>query len=347
MVDFISAIVANPYLFISLLIIWFIALSWFIIRLFNFLIRFIFSRTTTKADDKIVRIIRNIFLLGLAVTAVYIITLYSSSLIQWHDAVEKGYTAIMILLLSYLLAEIIAVLLVEIHYRSYKKTGQKIHSAVPFMSNFAKIGLFALAAIIIMRLYQIDVTPAIASAGVAGVALAFAAKDFVANLFGGVSVFFDKPYTIGDYVILQGQHRGEVMDIGMRSTKIKTRDSVLLTVPNSVMVTDVVVNETGYETHLRVRIPIEVSYDSDLEKVEKVLNDVAKKHEKVLENPAPRVRYREFKESGIGLELLIEIPEPSKRGHITHDIIKMVHKRFLKENIHIPYPKRDIYMHKA
>ena len=184
-----------------------------------------------------------------------------------------------------------------------------------------------------------------ASAGVAGLAVAFAAKDTVANLFGGVSIFFDKPYKVGDYVIVDDKYRGEVIQIGMRSTKIKTRDNVLLTVPNSVMVTNAVINETGFDPKLRIRIPLGVSYKEDLEKVEKVLVDTLKKHSRVLSSPAPRVRFRAFGESAVELEVLGVIKTPPERGRTIHELIKKIHKSFKKEGIEIPYPHREVYLH--
>ena len=142
---------------------------------------------------------------------------------------------------------------------------------IPFLDNLVKLLTIGVVIFIILGIWSIDITPLFLSAGVAGVAVAFAAKDTVANLFGGFSVFIDKPYKIGDYVIVNEKYRGEVVEIGMRSTKIRTRDNVLLTIPNSVMVTNAVINETGFDPKLRIRISLGVSHNSDLEKVEEIL----------------------------------------------------------------------------
>lgn len=217
---------------------------------------------------------------------------------------------------------------------------------VPFARNIVKISLAVLSAFLILAVWQIDVTPLFVSAGVLGVAVAFAAKDTVSNLFGGLSVFVDKPYKIGDYVIIKDKYRGKVINIGMRSTKVRTRDNVLLTIPNSVMITDAVVNETGFDPTLRIRIPLGVSYTSNLDGIEKLLLSVLKSYGEILEKPSPRVRYRKFGPSAIELEILGVIEKPSLRGVIIHHLIKKIHKKFAEEEIIIPYPQQDVHLYK-
>src|SRR3989338_6299492 len=246
-----------------------------------------------------------------------------------------------------ILLPIVKKLLLELNRTSAVNKEGEIHSAIPLVNNVLTIGIIALFGLVVLRIYEIDITPAIASAGIVGVALAFAAKDLVANLFGGISVFFDKPYQIGDYVIINEHYRGEVIEIGTRSTKIKTRDNILVTVPNSVMVTNAVINETGFEPSLKVRIPIQIAYKSNLENVEKIIISTVKTHREILHDPAPIVRYRQFADSGINLEVLVVIAHPADRGRIVHELIKLIFNEFQKKDIDIPYPQRDVRLYKA
>ena len=335
----------HPYLFIGLIILWFTIFAWIVNKSLDAIIHYFIAKTKTKADDKVFPVVKRSLLAGLLVTALYLISLYLPIVQEYFEHLERFYIASLIVIGGFFLSGVLSVVFIEFGQRSESKNGDGVHPAVPFLNNLIRIGIFSAAALLILNMYEIDITPALASAGVVGIAVAFAAKDFVANLFGGVSVFFDNPYTVGDYVIINELYRGEVQDIGMRSTKIKTRDDVLLTVPNSVMVTNVVVNETGYVPKLRVRIPVQVGYESDLEHVEKVLDNVAESHDEVIKDPAPRVRCRSFNDSGINMELLIVIAEPSEKGRITHELIKDIHKRFGEEDIRIPFPRRDVFMH--
>ena len=113
------------------------------------------------------------------------------------------------------------------------------------LHNVLKVVLFALAVYFIFLAWNIDVTAWLASAGIVGLALSFAAKDTLSNLFAGVSIVMDAPYKTGDYIILDSGERGVVTDIGLRSTRILTRDDVEITVPNGIIGNSTIVNEAG------------------------------------------------------------------------------------------------------
>lgn len=195
-----------------------------------------------------------------------------------------------------------------------------------------------------LAIWNVNLTPLFASAGIAGIAIALAVKDTLANFFGGISMFMDKTYKEGDYIVLDSGERGEVMDIGMRSTRIKTRDDVLITVPNSILANTKIINESAPEPRFRIRIPVGVSYGSDIEKVENILLGVAEANSEVVKSPEARVRFRAFGNSSLDFELLCWIKEPSLKGLVTHKILKQIYHSFAKENITIPFPQMDVHM---
>lgn len=233
---------------------------------------------------------------------------------------------------------------VELHAKYQPGSEGMIDDMLPFIKNVLKIGLGLIVMFVLFMTWQIDITPLLASAGVAGIAVGFAAKDTVANLFGGISVFFDRPYKTGDYVIINELYRGEVIEIGMRSTKIRTRDGVLVTVPNSVMVTNPVINETGFDPKLRIRIPLGVAYSTDLSRAEQVIVNTVAEYPEILDNPAPRIRYRRFGDSAVELEVLGVISEPADRGRIMHELIKLLKGELEKVGIKMPYPQQDVHV---
>lgn len=137
-------------------------------------------------------------------------------------------------------------------------------------------------------------------AGILGLAISFAAKDTLANLFAGVFILADSPYKLGDFIILDSGERGAVTQIGIRSTRMLTRDDVEITVPNSIMGNVKILNETGGPGEkYRIRIKVGVAYGSDIDKVQSVLLDVAQRNREVLKTPAPRVRFRAFGDSSL------------------------------------------------
>lgn len=207
-----------------------------------------------------------------------------------------------------------------------------------------RIALFIFGGLWGLALWKVNLTPLFASAGIAGIAIALAVKDTLANFFGGISMFMDKTYKEGDYIVLDSGERGEVVDIGMRSTRIKTRDDVLITVPNSILANTKIINESAPEPRFRIRIPVGVAYGSDIDKVEEVLLGVARANVEVVENPSARVRFRALGNSSLDFELLCWIREPSLKGFVIHNILKQIYHAFGKEEITIPFQQMDVHM---
>ncbi len=193
--------------------------------------------------------------------------------------------------------------------------------------------------------WEVPLTSWLASAGVVGIAVGFAAKDSLSNLFSGIFIVADAPYKIGDYVLLDNTIRGEVLEIGMRSTRLLTRDDVEVTVPNAVIANATIVNETGGpHEKMRVRVKVEAAYGSDIDEVEEVMLGAIEGVGYVCASPEPRVRFREFGGSGLVFELLAWIDEPVHRGRVLHELNGRVYKAFNAAGIEIPYAKQDVYI---
>lgn len=193
--------------------------------------------------------------------------------------------------------------------------------------------------------WNVPLTSWLASAGVIGIAVGFAAKDTLSNLFSGIFIVADTPYKIGDYVVLDNTIRGEVLEIGMRSTRLLTRDDIEVTVPNAVIANAQIVNETGGpHEKMRVRVKVEAAYGSDVDEVEEVLLGCVEGVPNICDQPQPRVRFREFGGSGLAFELLAWIDEPVYRGRVLHELNRQVYKAFNAAGIEIPYAKQDVYV---
>ena len=197
----------------------------------------------------------------------------------------------------------------------------------------------------VFRSWNIDMTAWLASAGVVGVAVGFAAKDTLANLFSGVFILADAPYKINDYVVLGSGERGKVTHIGIRSTRLLTREDVEITIPNAIMGNTRIINESGgpYEKY-RIGINIGVAYGSDIDKVKEILFQIAKEEPAVCEEPGPRVRFKAFGASSLDLELQTWVETPELRSGVTDILNTSIYKRFNAEGIEIPYSKHDVYI---
>lgn len=216
---------------------------------------------------------------------------------------------------------------------------------LPLFENLALIIAIAGTLYIIFRVWNVDMTAWLASAGIAGIAIGFAAKDTLANLFSGVFILADAPYKIGDFVMLDNGSRGEVTHIGIRSTRLRTKSDVEVTIPNSIMGNSMVTNESGgrHEKY-RIRIKIGVAYGSDIDQVRAVLMDIGRNTPDTCPDPEPRVRFRTFGDSSLNFELLCWIDRPQLRGRVVDAINTAIYKTFISEGIEIPYPQSDVYI---
>jgi len=215
----------------------------------------------------------------------------------------------------------------------------------PLLRNAIAVLVILAAAYGILVAWDIEVTGLVASAGIVGLALSFAAQDTLANLFAGIAILTDRPYKLGDYIILDSGERGAVTHIGLRSTRLLTRDDVEVSIPNSVMGAAKIVNEaSGVPDRYRIRVSVGAAYGSDIDQVMAVLLSVGQAHPKVRRDPEPRVRFRQFGESSLDFELLCWIERPENRGLVVHELNCEVYKRFAEAGITIPFPQRDLYI---
>ncbi|KAA3644461.1 MAG: mechanosensitive ion channel family protein [Proteobacteria bacterium] len=216
---------------------------------------------------------------------------------------------------------------------------------IPLFDLVGKLLLIGLGSYILLLLWGVDPTAWLASAGVIGIAVGFAAKDTLANLFSGFFIIADTPYKVGDYVNLDSGERGMVTQVGMRSTRLLTRDDIEITIPNNIIGNAKIVNETGGRWEKsRVRIPVGVAYGADVRQVCEVLKACAVNHKEVLNDPEPRVRMRSFGASSLDFELLCWINEPVLRGRLRHELFMDVYEALNEAGIEIPFSQHDLYI---
>lgn len=304
------------------------------------------SRSQTDIDDNLVALLhRPVFisfvLLGLALATDRI------QLLESPEFLTLGILKTIAIVVWYnFFRSLIQILLTALAKGAGSK---KLHeSMLPLLNNAFKVAVLALAIYFIFLAWNIDVTAWLASAGIVGLALSFAAKDTLSNLFAGVSIVADAPYKNGDFIILDTGERGMVSHIGLRSTRILTRDDIEITIPNGIIGNSKIINEAGgpSEKH-RIRIPVGVAYGSDVDDVIAALSAAAEKHEQVCKSPAPRIRFRRFGESSLDFEMLCWIDQPVNRGRMIHELNCAIYKSFQKEGIEIPFPQRDVHLHPA
>ena len=311
-------------------------------------LKFIVKKTKTDIDDKLIEVLH---------PAIYNSILYSGFYLAINTTIIDYPKVIFIL--SGILKTVIVIywsfglfksFIIIIKWFSSKETDRSFikKKTIPLFDNLGKIIIFLFSIYFIMLCWGINVTAWIASAGILSVVIGFAAKDTLGNLFSGIFIMADSPYKEGDYINLDTGERGYVRDIGIRSTRIQTRDDIEITIPNSVIANSKIVNESGgpYEKE-RIRITVDVAYGTNIEKVKKIMNDIALSSNNVCKEPIPRVRFREFGESGLKFQLLAWIEKPEQRGLAIDELSTNIYNSFNSEKIEIPFPQRTVHIKKT
>jgi len=260
------------------------------------------------------------------------------------DVLQSIVNTMLVLLWTVFLLRFIRIVLRAMS-RSAREHSMVRPQTQPLFENLGFLIVLAIAIYLIFRSWNIDMTAWLASAGIVGIAVGFAAKDTLANLFSGVFILADAPYKIHDYVVLDSGERGKVTHIGIRSTRLLTRDDVEITIPNAIMGNTRIINESGGpHEKFRIRVSVSVAYGSDIDKVKAVLMDIAENEPLVCPDPEPRVRFRLFGASSLDLDLLCWAENPELRGRVLDVLNTAIYKRFNEEGIEIPFSKQDVYI---
>jgi small-conductance mechanosensitive channel len=179
-------------------------------------------------------------------------------------------------------------------------------------------------------------------AAAATLAIGFAMQDVIKNFVAGIFIFTDRPFRIGDWIEWDG-YSGEVEDISLRVTRVRTFDNELLTVPNSQLSDGVIKNPVAKDT-LRQTFVFGIGYDDDIDLASDIVVEEAEAHSEILDDPAPSVRVTELGDSSVGLQSRIWIGNPSRADFVTvrAEYVRAVKERFDEEGVDIPYPNRTV-----
>jgi len=217
--------------------------------------------------------------------------------------------------------------------------------SLPLFEIGTKLGLVGGGTYALMLTWEINVTAWVASAGVLGIAVGFAAKDTLANLFAGIFILADAPYKLGDFIVLESGERGRVTDIGIRSTRILTRDDIEITLPNGIMANSKIVNESsGPHVKRRLRLDVGLSYGSDVDRAREVMLTAAAECGSLAKYPAPSVRFRGFGDSALLFQFRGYIEQPVLHGRAVDEVGMKIYKALVAADIEIPFPQRVVHM---
>ena len=180
------------------------------------------------------------------------------------------------------------------------------------------------------------------------VGIGFGLQYIAGDIASGFILLFERPVRVGDFVTIdngRGMTNGRVTSINLRTTVVATGDDISVIVPNSKLVNQIFTNWSYHREPSRISIEISVAYDSDIDLVDRTLLRATEGIERVLPAPAPKVQFLRFSESALDFRLLVWTSDPRGSVQIRSDINRRIFTLFKEENIEIPYPRQELYLH--
>lgn len=305
------------------------------------------ERTESGLDDIVVKQAKGPVRLGVllmgaffALNALPVLSAYSENISVWFTVIFSLYSAY---LASKIVGAVIEWYSIEISERTKTKADEHF---LPIIKRAAYGTIFGLMLLVMFGQFGIRIETLIAAMGIGGIAVALALQPTLSNFFSGVHMVMDRPLRIGDFVELDSGDKGTVMDIGWRSTKIRTFTNNIVVLPNTTLADSKIINYNTPNPEIGFAVKCGVSYGSDLEKVEKITLDVAKKvlsRCNGVKDFEPIFRYNEFGDSSINFKVVLRTKTLADSYLATHEFIKELKKRFDKEKIEIPFPQMDVH----
>lgn len=202
--------------------------------------------------------------------------------------------------------------------------------------------ILVIGAIVAFQFIGIDLSGLIVILGFLSVGVGFGLQNLTSNFISGLILLFERPIQIGDRVVVD-DIEGDVEEINIRSTTVRSLNNVSIIVPNSEFIASTVVNWSHGDLKVRIEIDVGVSYDSDLDTVLRCLLEVADENSEVLKGPEPEVLFTEFGDSAWNLRLRAWIENPKRHPQVRSDIHCAIVRKFREFEIEIPFPQRDIH----
>ena len=194
-----------------------------------------------------------------------------------------------------------------------------------------------LASAVLLAYFGVNLLPTIAALGLGGFAISLAAKDTITNVISGIVIMFDTPFVIGDRIDVPALGSwGDVVDIGIRSTRVVTRDNRLVIIPNAAVVDSDVVNYSQPDPSYRLQVDLGISYNGDIPSITKVLEDTIRGVEGVMDDKPVNVLFTGFGDAGMDIRVRWWVKSPGDKRSVTHRVCSAIQDITVEKNIDMP-----------
>ncbi|PCJ25286.1 MAG: transporter [Flavobacteriales bacterium] len=311
--------------------------------IFGNVIKKITSKTKTKIDDIIVDMIEEPVVLALTIIGLWFGLHRLDFPEGWNEWMGKVYHILIAINITWLVARLVDAVIEEYIVPLAKKTESDFDDQIiPVIRKGLKTTIWALGIIVAMNNAGYDVTALIAGLGIGGIALAMAAKDSVSNVFGGLMVFTDKPFKVGDRIKING-FDGTISEVGLRTSRMITLEGRLVTIPNSQF-TGYMVENVSAEPTRKVKLNLGLTYDMTAEQMEKgieLLKEIGANNKDV--NNEYLVSFNAFGDFSLGILFIYYIKKDSDILDTQTAMNLEILKKFGENGLEMAFPTQTIY----
>lgn len=209
------------------------------------------------------------------------------------------------------------------------------------LRSFRIVGVL-LIFVMVLAQFGIDITVLVGGLSIAGLAIGFAAKDTLENFISGVAIMLDRPFRVGDQVDVGGTY-GTVVDISLRSTRLRTLNNEIMVMPNLQMINQKLINHAMLGA-VRVAVPFSVAYQESPDAARRVLLPLAEQDDRIAQDPPPHVVVVKLNDSGVDMELRFFLPDPARETPMRSEYLETVHHALRQAGIEIPFPQLDVFL---
>lgn len=231
-----------------------------------------------------------------------------------------------------------------LHELAGRSGGTWDRELLPMVKKLVAAVVYFFAISIVLELFGISISALVATAGVATAAIALASQETLSNMLGGLAILIDRPFRVGDWIELNDGRVGVVVEIGLRTTRIRQFDGTALVVPNKDMANTRVINYALPTPQAAIRQTIRVTYDTDVEKAKQVLREVLESHPEVLKDPAPGVWLSAFSTYSLDLFFSCWVDSYTNRFRVTDELNMQILNAFREHGIKIAIPAQAIHI---
>ncbi|MBN1544402.1 mechanosensitive ion channel family protein [Candidatus Woesearchaeota archaeon] len=337
----------NRYLFAATIFLAFFILSRLTVYIIEKVVLALTRKTKTKIDDDLVEKTHGpiswlLIFIGFKIALEYLA--FQNGVARF---LNKTATSLIYIGIGIVVIAIVVVMINHWGRRIAKKTKSTMDDAlIPLFRRTTRVVLLIILAIMVLDLWGVNITGLLAGVGIAGIAIGFAVKDSLANIFGGISIILDKTIHVGDKVQLSDGTLGVVEDVGIRATSIRTYDNEFVIVPNGSMSTMTIKNFNRPDLKQRVTVLFGVEYGSDPEKVKKLVLAEIKKMKDIMNDPAPDVRFSEMADFSLNMKAFFWVDDVSKAFPKKEEVTIRIYKLLNKHKIGIPFPTTTVHVKK-